>query len=113
MKKKQFVVVLVVIIALIIMTFILQTLFNDRTSSFGASSGAFFMSTFCLVCYNNALKPTGDWGPNNPTKGYYEKKGELNKYQNLCKILFVITVTVGTLLLLRGGVQTAIMPLFK
>lgn len=113
MKKKQFAVVLVGIIALIIMTLILQTLFNDRTSSFGVSSGAFFLSTFCLVCYNNALKPTEDWGPNNPTKRYYEKKGELNKYQNLCKTLFIITIMVGTLSLLRGIFQTAFISMLK
>lgn len=102
MKKKHFVFILTGIIILMILTFALQTIFGEQTTKFGLSCGIFFLSIFCLFCYKNALKPTETFGPRNMTKKYYEKKGDLPKYQNLCKILFVITISAGTLTLLGG-----------
>ncbi len=89
-------------IVLMILTFTLQCLFSDQTTEFGFSCGAFFLSVFCLVCYKNALIPSESWGPINPTKQHYERKGELPKYQNLCKILFLITISVGALSFIHG-----------
>ena len=102
MKKKHFILILAGIILLMILTFTLQCLFSDQTTEFGLSCGAFFLSVFCLVCYKNALTPSESWGPINPTKQHYEKKGELPKYQNLCKILLLITTGVGALSFIGG-----------
>lgn len=102
MKKKHFILILTGIIVLMILTFTLQCLFRDQTTEFDLSCGAFFLSVFCLVCYKNALVPSESWGPINPTKQHFEKKGELPKYQNLCKILLLITLGVGALSLISG-----------
>ncbi len=102
MKNKHFIFIFIGIIILMIISFTLQTLFKDQTKEFDLSCGIFFLSIFCLFCYKNALKPTETFGPINMTKRYYEKKGELPKYQNLWKILFIITISVGILTLLGG-----------
>lgn len=104
MKKKYFILILTGIIVLMLLSFTLQCLFRDQTTEFGFSCGAFFLSVFCLVCYKNALTPSESWGPINPTKQHYEKKGELPKYQNLCKILLLITTGVGALSFI-GGIE--------
>ena len=115
MTKKKFTFLLIGIIVLIILTFTLQALFLNQTKNFGISCGALFLSTFCLFCYKDALNPTkGGLGrPINMTKKYYEKKGDLRKYQNLCKILFIITIGVGTLCLLLGLCEIFINYLFS
>lgn len=102
--KKKFALVLIGIIVLMILTFILQSLFNDQTKNFGISCGMLFLSIFCLFGYKNALNPTkGGFGhPVNMTKKHYEKKGELYKYQSLCKVLFIVTTSVALLTLING-----------
>ncbi|MBQ9151455.1 MAG: hypothetical protein IJX72_04330 [Clostridia bacterium] len=102
MKTKHFLYILIGIIIMMILTFALQAGFNEQTKEFGLSCGMFFLSTFCLICYKNALKPTETFGPVNLTKEHYERKRDLPKYQNLCKILFIITVSAGVLTLLGG-----------
>ena len=101
MNKKQFAFIFTGIIVLIILSFILQTIFSDQTDSFGISGGAFFVSTFCLVEYKNALKPKDPFTIN-MTKRYYEKIGDLQKYRTLCKNLLIATISIGTISLLLG-----------
>ena len=115
MTKKKFVFLLIGIILLIFLTFTLQALFLNQTKNFGISCGVLFLSTFCLFCYKDALNPTkeGLGHPINMTKKYYEKKGDLRKYQNLCKILFIIMISVGTLCLLLGLYEIFINYLFS
>lgn len=102
MKKTQFVLFLIGIIVLIIFAFILQSYFSIQTKNFGVSCGAFCISILCLFCYKNALKPTEMFGPINMTKRYYEKKGELHKYKDLCKILFFAIFCIGVWSLIHG-----------
>ena len=104
MNKKHFVLVLIGIIALIILSFTLQTLFNDQIQNLELACISFSLSIFCLFCYKDALKPTekGIGRPVNMTKKHYERKGELHKYQNLCKILFIVTISYGALMLFFG-----------
>ena len=102
MKKKHYVLVFIGIILLMIITFTLQCFFSEQTTKFGFSCGVYFLSVFCLVCFQNALKPSELLGPINTAKRHYEKKGELPKYQNLCKILFIITISVGSLFFIGG-----------
>ena len=102
MKKKHYALVFAGIVLLMAIAYILQYLFGENTSNFGFSCGAYFLSLFCLACFQNALNPTESFGPINTTKRHYEKKGELPKYQNLCKILFIITISVGSLFLIGG-----------
>lgn len=102
--KKRFTFFLIGIIVLMIITYMLNINFNEQTKSFGTSCGMLFLSIFCMFCYKDALTPTkGGLGrPINMTKKYYEKKGELYKYQSLCKILFIITISVAAIYLIRG-----------
>ena len=102
MKKLQFALLLIGIVVLIILAFILQVSFSIQTKNFGVSCGVFSISILCLFCYKNALKPTEIFGPINTTKRYYEKKGELHKYKDLCKILFITTFCIGALSLIYG-----------
>ena len=102
MKKKQFAWLLAGVIVMIVFTFTLQSVFYDQTTRFNISCGAFFLSIFCLFNYKNALKPTGAFGPKNATKKYYENRGELPQYQKICKMLFIITISVGILCLIYG-----------
>lgn len=102
MKKKHYVLTFSAIILIMVITFTLQCFFDEQTPKFGYAGGAYFLSIFCLVSFQNALKPTELFGPINRTKRHYEKKGELSKYQNLCRILFIITISMGALFLIGG-----------
>lgn len=102
--KKKFALLLIGIIVLMILTFTLQCIFKEHTKNFGISCGVAFLSIFLLFAYKNALSPTkeGLGVPINRTKKYYERKGELYKYQSLCKILFITTMGVAALTLIGG-----------
>jgi len=102
--KKRFAFLLIGIIVLMGLTFALQMIFNEQTKKFGISCGELFLSIFCLFCYKNALNPTsrGLGCSINMTKNYYEKNGNLCKYQNLCKVLFIITISIASLTLMSG-----------
>lgn len=102
MKPKRFILTLLGLIAWMLLTFVLQLLFQEQTADFGFSCGACFLSVFCLFEYKNALKPTETIGPRNSTKKYYESKGDLPGYQKLCKILFIITLCVSAGSFLKG-----------
>ncbi len=103
--KKKFALrlILIGIIILIILTFTLHCVFKDQTENFGISCGLACISIVLLFAYKNALTPsrTGIGVPIDMTKKYYERKGELYKYQGLCKILFIITISVAVLTLIR------------
>ena len=101
MKTKHFILIFVGIIIVMILSFTLQCLFSEITGDFDLSCGSFFLSVFCLFCYKNALKPSEKF-VRNSTKRHYEKKGELPKYQKICKILFIITIGFGTLIFIKG-----------
>ena len=102
MKKKHYALIFTGIVLLMVIAFTLQCFFSEQTTKLGFSCGAYFLSIFCLACFQNALKPSESFGPINTTKRHYEKKGELPKYQNLCKILFIITISVGSMFLIGG-----------
>ena len=102
MKKKHFILIFIGIIAMIL-TFTLQCLFSEMTGDFGLSCGTFFLSIFFLFGYKNALIPMERGGfVVNTTKRYYQSRDELPKYQNLCKILFIITISFGALSFIKG-----------
>ena len=103
MKTKKFILVFIVIIMAMILTFTLQCLFSEITRDFGLSCGMFFLSIFFLFGYKNALIPMERGGfAINRTKRYYQSRDELPKYQRLCKILFIVTISFGTLSFVKG-----------
>ena len=103
MKKKSFILVFIGIIAAMVLTFSLRCLFSETTGDFGLSCGMFFLSIFFLFGYKNALIPMERGGfAVNRTKRYYQSRDELPKYQNLCKILFIITIGFGALSFIKG-----------
>lgn len=101
---KKFVLLLIGIIVLILLTFTLQCVFMEQTKNFGISCGGAFLSIFFLFEYKNALSPSkkGIGAPINMTKKFYERKGNLQKYQSLCKILFIIIMCTVALSLIGG-----------
>ena len=103
MKTKHFILVFIVIIMAMILTFTLQCLFSEISGDFGLSCGMFFLSTFFLFGYKNALKPMERGGfAVNMTKRYYQSREELPKYQKLCKILFIVTIGLGILFFIKS-----------
>ena len=102
MKNKHYALIMGGTVLLIAVAFALQCVFCEQTAKFGFSCGAYFLSTFCLACFKNALKPTESFGPINKTKQYFEKNGGLAKYQSLCKILFAVTSGAGALAFIGG-----------
>lgn len=101
MKNKHFFLIFISIILVLILTFTLQCLFSEKTRNFGFSCGAYFLSIFALFCYKNALKPSDPFVIDH-TKRHYERKGELPKYKELCKIIFIVLIGFGVLFLLGG-----------
>ena len=103
MKTKNFILVFIVIIMAMILTFTLQCLFGEIAGDFGLSCGMLFLSIFFLFGYKNALMPMERGGfAINMTKRYYQSRDELPKYQKLCKILFIVTISFGTLSFVKG-----------
>ena len=103
MKTKKFILVFIVIIMAMILTFTLQCLFSEIAGDFGLSCGMLFLSIFFLFGYKNALMPMERGGfAINMTKRYYQSRDELPKYQKLCKILFIVTISFGTLSFVKG-----------
>ena len=103
MKTKNFILVFIVIIMAMILTFTLQCLFSEIAGDFGLSCGMLFLSIFFLFSYKNALMPMERGGfAINMTKRYYQSRDELPKYQKLCKILFIVTISFGTLSFVKG-----------
>ena len=103
MKTKNFILVFIVIIMAMILTFTLQCLFSEIAGDFGLSCGMLFLSIFFLFGYKNALMPMERGGfAINMTKRYYQSRDELPKYQKLCKILFIVTISFGTLSFVKG-----------
>ena len=91
------------------LSFSMQMIFEEKTDSFGFSGGLYFASIFCLVLYKNALKPRDDISfEKNTTKRYYEKRGELHKYESLCKFLFIFLIIIGSFTFILGFVEVFI-----
>ena len=103
MKKKHYVLIFTGIVLLMVIAFTLQCLFSEITRDFGLSCGMFLLSIFFLFGYKNALMPMERGGfAINMTKRYYQSRDELPKYQKLCKILFIVTISFGTLSFVKG-----------
>lgn len=98
-----------------ILTFTLETFFHNQTKNFTISFIMLFLSALFLCCHKNALKPPqkGITNTINMTKWHYAKKGELHKYQKLCKILLFITITISAFTLIFGLIEMFIIyPIF-
>ena len=103
MKTKHFIFTFIGIIIAMILTFTFQYLFSEITRDFGLSCGMLFLSIFFLFGYKNALMPMERSGfAINRTKRYYQSRDELPKYQKLCIILFIVTISFGTLSFVKG-----------
>jgi len=106
--KKKFVFILVGLIILLIISFILDGVFVEKTSRFNTSVAMFFVSIFCLVASKQAQKPSEDFGPRNTLKRLYEIRGKLKKYSKLVKTLFIVFVGLGGISLIIGFVEVVI-----
>lgn len=102
MKKKYFILIFIGLIAMITVSFILQNLYIGQTRYFGFAAGMFFIAVFALFSYKNALKPMGFISEKNSSKAYYQKRGELPKYKQICKNVLMLLSGLGSLFLLRG-----------
>ena len=108
MKNRAFVNILISVIVWMLILFALQCLFAGYTEEFGLACSMCFLSIFFLFSYRNALKPTETIGPYNPTKRHYEKKGDLPGYQRLCKILFLVGLSISAIGFLKGSAEVVI-----
>ena len=108
MKNRAFVNILISVIVWMLILFTLQCLFAGYTKEFGLACSMCFLSIFFLFSYRNALKPTETIGPYNPTKRHYEKKGDLPGYQRLCKILFLVGLSISAISFMKGSVEVII-----
>ncbi len=108
MSNKRFVNILISVIVWMLILFALQCLFARQTKEFGLACGMCFLSIFFLFSYKNARKPTERIGPYNPTKKRYEEKGDLPGYQRLCKIVFLVGLSISAIGFLKGSVEVVI-----
>lgn len=108
MRLKVFTNILISVIVWMLILFALQCLFAGYTKEFGLACGMCFLSIFFLFSYRNALKPTETIGPYNPTKRHYEKKGDLPGYQRLCKILFLVGLSISAIGFMKGSAEVVI-----
>ena len=108
MRPKVFRNILISVIVWMQILFALQCLFAGYTKEFGLACSMCFLSIFFLFSYRNALKPTETIGPYNPTKRYYEKKGDLPGYQRLCKILFLVGLSISAIGFMKGSAEVVI-----
>ena len=108
MSTKRFVNILISVIVWMQILFALQCLFAGYTKEFGLACSMCFLSIFFLFSYRNALKPTETIGPYNPTKRHYEKKGDLPGYQRLCKILFLVGLSISAISFMKGSAEVVI-----
>ena len=108
MSPKVFRNILISVIVWMQILFALQCLFAGYTKEFGLACSMCFLSIFFLFSYRNALKPTETVGPYNPTKRHYEKKGDLPGYQRLCKILFLVGLSISAIGFLKGSAEVVI-----
>ena len=108
MRLKVFTNILISVIVWMLILFTLQCLFAGYTKEFGLACSMCFLSIFFLFSYRNALKPTETIGPYNPTKRHYEKKGDLPGYQRLCKILFLVGLSISAIGFMKGSAEVVI-----
>lgn len=99
MKKKHLILIVLVNVLVIFVSYALNTLFIDQTERFISAAMGAFLAIILIFEYKNALKHTkGIKG----VKKYYEKRGELDKYQNICKFLFAFAFLSGVWSFVRG-----------
>lgn len=108
MSPKVFKNILISVIVWMQILFALQCLFAGYTNEFGLACSMCFLSIFFLFSYKNALKPTETVGPYNPTKRYYEKNGDLAGYQKLCKIVFLVGLSISAISFMKGSAEVII-----
>ena len=108
MKNRAFVNILISVIVWMLILFTLQCLFSGYTKEFGLACSMCFLSIFFLFSYKNALKPTETVGPYNPTKKRYEENGDLPGYQRLCKIMFLVGLSISAISFLKGSAEVVI-----
>ena len=100
--KKSFVPFLILLIILTVTSFVLNEYYTDN-SRFNPAAACFFVSIFFLFFAKNADKPKKDgFGPRNNIKQYFEAKGMLKQYSNLCNWAFAIVGIWGLVELLLG-----------
>ena len=108
MRPKVFRNILIFVIVWMQILFALQCLFAGYTKEFGLACSMCFLSIFFLFSYKNALKPTETVGPYNPTKRHYERKGDLPGYQRLCKIVFLVGLSISAISFMKGSAEVVI-----
>ena len=99
MKNKHFILIVLCNVFMFFVSFASKALFVDQTVEFDYACMGFFFAIILIFEYKNALKPTKGI---NMTKKYYEKRCELNKYQNICKFFFLFAFVLGILNFLCG-----------
>ena len=99
MKKKYLILIVLVNVLVFFSSYLLKTLFADQSVAFNFTCMSNFFAVILIFEYKNALKPTKGI---NTTKKYYEKRGELDKYKNICKFFFLAAFIAGILSFLRG-----------
>ena len=100
--KKLFVPFLILLIILLTAALILDGYYADN-SRFNPAAACFFVTIFFLFFAKNADKPKKDgFGPRNNIKQYFEAKGMLKQYSNLCNWAFAIVGIWGLVELLLG-----------
>lgn len=109
MNKKN-VILLILIIILFVLSFVLFNILDKQFRVLEIASAMFLLSVFCLFEYNNALKlkKTGIGASINFTKKHYQKRGELQKYQNITKRCLVVTFGLGIITLIFGLIEISI-----
>lgn len=108
MRPKVFRNILISVIVWMQILFALQCLFSGYTKEFGLACSMCFLSIFFLFSYKNALKPTETVSPYNPTKRHYERKGDLPGYQRLCKIVFLVGLSISAISFMKGSAEVII-----
>ena len=108
MRLKVFTNILISVIVWMLILFALQCLFAEYTKEFGLACGMCFLSIFFLFSYRNALKPTETVGALNRTKKRYEENGDLPGYQRLCKILFLVGLSISAIGFMKGSAEVVI-----
>ena len=99
MKKKYLILIVLVNVLVFFGSYALKTLFADQSATFNFACIGNFLAVILIFEYKNALKPTKGI---NTTKKYYEKRGELDKYKNICKFFFLAAFIAGILSFLCG-----------
>lgn len=103
-QKKQFVFVLFILIVLLIISFVLATVFSDYGDQFGPAAGFFLIAIVILFEAKNALNPLNGGAVGNfVLRRYYNRIGKLEEYRKVMISLF-IAVTCLAIVMLEYGI---------